>query len=94
MPGYSDKAQPFLDAIVESVFTSPDVRDWLIAGTPVEVNYYGAGVLMMSNGTYGGREDRPSSHSGQITGAVATAVDRRCQPSGHSRIEAPLCPNC
>lgn len=46
MPGYSDKAQPYLDAIAESVFTSQAVRDWLIAGTPAEVSYTGAGILI------------------------------------------------
>jgi hypothetical protein len=46
MPAYSGKAQPYLDAIAESVFTSQDVRDWLITGTPVEANYAGSGVLI------------------------------------------------
>jgi len=45
MPVYSEKAQPYLDAIAESVFTSQDVRDWLIKGTPVESNYARSGVL-------------------------------------------------
>ena len=45
MPAYSEKAQPYLDAIAESVFTLQDVRDWLIAGTPVEANYAESGVL-------------------------------------------------
>jgi hypothetical protein len=46
MPAYFGKAQPYLDAIAESVFTSQDVRDWLIAGTPVEANYAGSGALI------------------------------------------------
>jgi hypothetical protein len=46
MLAYSGKAQPYLDAIAEGVFTSQDVRDWLIAGTPMERNYTGAGVLI------------------------------------------------
>lgn len=46
MSAYSEKAQPYLDAIAASVFTSPVVRDWLIAGTPVEANYVGAGALV------------------------------------------------
>jgi len=45
MPAYSGKAQPYLDAIAECVFTSRDVRDWLLRGTPVETNYMGSGVL-------------------------------------------------
>jgi hypothetical protein len=43
---YSKKAQPYLDAIAESVFTSQGVRDWLIKGTPAEANYAGSGVLI------------------------------------------------
>lgn len=39
MPAYSERAQPYLDAIAESVFTSQDVRNWLIAGTPLAANY-------------------------------------------------------
>lgn len=46
MPAYSGKAQPYLDAIAESVFTSQDVRDWLIAGTPAEANYAKSDVLI------------------------------------------------
>jgi len=46
VPAYSGKAQPYLDPIAESVFTSQDVRDWLITGTPVEVDYVGSGVLI------------------------------------------------
>jgi hypothetical protein len=45
MPPYSGKAQPYLAAIAEGVFTSQGVRDWLIKGTPVEANYVGSGVL-------------------------------------------------
>jgi hypothetical protein len=45
MAAYSGKAQPYLDAIAESVFTSQDVRDWLIMGTPVEAKYARSGVL-------------------------------------------------
>ena len=45
MPAYSGKAQPFLDAIAESVFTSQAFRDWLIKGTPVEAQYSGAVAL-------------------------------------------------
>lgn len=30
----------------ESVFTSQDVKDWLIKGTPVEVDYVGSRVLI------------------------------------------------
>jgi hypothetical protein len=46
MPAYSGKAQPYLDAIAESVFTSQDVRDWLITGTPAKADYVGSGVLI------------------------------------------------
>jgi hypothetical protein len=46
MAAYSAKAQPYLDAIADAVFTSQDVRDWLIKGTPVGENYLGAGVLI------------------------------------------------
>ena len=46
MPAYSGKAQPYLDAIAESVFSSQKVRDWLISGTPLEADYIGSGVLI------------------------------------------------
>lgn len=46
MASYSSKAQPYLDAIAEGVFGSPDVRDWLIKGTPAETEYSGASVLI------------------------------------------------
>jgi hypothetical protein len=45
MPAYSGKAQPYLDAIAASVFTSQEVRNWLIKGTPAEANYVGSSVL-------------------------------------------------
>ncbi|RWN25273.1 hypothetical protein [Mesorhizobium sp.] len=46
MPAYSGKAQPYLDAIAESVFTSQEVRDWLLRGTAVEASYTGSDVLI------------------------------------------------
>lgn len=46
MPAYSGKAQPYLDAIAESVLASQQVRDWMIAGTSVMASYSGAGVLI------------------------------------------------
>jgi hypothetical protein len=46
MPAYSERAQPYLDAIAEGAFTSQDIRDWLIAGTPAEANYAGSGALI------------------------------------------------
>jgi hypothetical protein len=46
MSGYSAKAQPYLNAIAESVFTSQEVRDWLLKGTLVEANYLGSDVLI------------------------------------------------
>jgi hypothetical protein len=45
MPTYSGKAQPYLDAIAGGVFASQDVRDWLVAGTPIETSYSGSNVL-------------------------------------------------
>ncbi len=46
MSGYSAKAQPYLDAIAESIFTSIDVRDWVIKGTPHEADYARSEVLI------------------------------------------------
>lgn len=46
MPAYSGKAQPYLDAIAEGVFASPDVRSWIIKGTPAEADYTGAQALV------------------------------------------------
>lgn len=45
MSSYSEKAQPYLDAIAAGVFASQSVRDWLIEGTPAEAAYRGAEVL-------------------------------------------------
>lgn len=45
VPAYSVKAQPYLDAIAKGVFTSQEVRNWLIKDTPVQVNYAGSDVL-------------------------------------------------
>jgi hypothetical protein len=42
MPGYSEKAQSYLDAIAESVFTLQEVRNWLIKGTLIEPSYVGS----------------------------------------------------
>lgn len=39
MVAYSEKAQPFLDAIADGVFTSKDVRRWLLKGTWAEMPY-------------------------------------------------------
>src|SRR5690242_2529465 len=46
MHGYSAKAQSYLDAIAEGVFTSRLVRDWLISGTPFERSYFGSDALI------------------------------------------------
>ena len=46
MHAYSGKAQPYLDAIAKGVFTFQHVRDWMIAGTPVEANYAGSVALI------------------------------------------------
>lgn len=45
MPAYSGKAQPYLDAIAAGVFSSQEVRDWLLVGTPAEANYIGSSPL-------------------------------------------------
>jgi hypothetical protein len=46
MPAYSERAQPFLDAIADGVFTSQSFRDWLILGTPAEAEYIGSSALI------------------------------------------------
>ncbi|WP_024879747.1 MULTISPECIES: hypothetical protein [unclassified Methylosinus] len=46
MAAYSEKAQPFLDAIADAVFNSITVRDWLIRGTRAQAHYAGAPVLI------------------------------------------------
>jgi len=46
MAGYSAKAQPFLDAIAEEMFSSTEFRDWVLRGTPHEANYRGADILI------------------------------------------------
>ncbi|MTV16754.1 MULTISPECIES: hypothetical protein [Bradyrhizobium] len=46
MPAYSSKAQPYLDAIANGVFSSEDVRDWLVKGTSAEAEYLGSHVLL------------------------------------------------
>lgn len=45
MAGYSSKAQPYLDAIADGVFSSQDFRDWLVAGTPAAASYTGSFAL-------------------------------------------------
>jgi hypothetical protein len=42
MPGYSEKAQPFLDAIGAAVLSLADVRDWILSGIPTATEYIGA----------------------------------------------------
>ena len=46
MGGYSDKAQPYLDAIAEGIFTSAAVRNWLIKGTVAAKQFTDADVLI------------------------------------------------
>ncbi len=46
MSAYSEKAQPYLDAIAEGVFASQDVRDWLVRGTPMQTSYTGSSVFI------------------------------------------------
>ena len=45
MARYSEKAQPYLDAIANAVFTSGAIRDWIVAGTKHEEIYKGSGIL-------------------------------------------------
>lgn len=45
MPGYSAKAQPYLDAIAAAIFSSQQIRNWIIKGTSVESKYIGSSVL-------------------------------------------------
>ncbi|MEH6718874.1 MAG: hypothetical protein V7704_08350 [Aurantimonas endophytica] len=42
MPGYSEKAQPFLDAIGAAVLSSVEVRDWILSGIPTASAYIGS----------------------------------------------------
>jgi hypothetical protein len=46
MAGYSAKAQPYLNAVAEGIYSSRQIRDWLIKGTPAELTYTGAHVLI------------------------------------------------
>lgn len=46
MAAYSEKAQPYLDAIAEGVFGDQKIRDWVIQATPHEAAYFGASVLI------------------------------------------------
>ena len=46
MPAYSEKAQPYLDAIACGVFSSEAVRNWLILGTSAQETYESARVLI------------------------------------------------
>ncbi len=46
MPSYSEKAQPYLDAIAAGVFKSINVRNWLIEGTPAADQYINSDVLI------------------------------------------------
>ncbi|KTR06898.1 hypothetical protein NS365_05540 [Aureimonas ureilytica] len=42
MPGYSEKAQPYLDAIGAAVLSSAEVRDWILTGIPGAIPYLGS----------------------------------------------------
>ena len=42
MAGYSNRAQPYLDAIARAAFAEARVRDWLLAGTRHAAGYAGA----------------------------------------------------
>lgn len=46
MPGYSEKAQPFLNAIAASMFSSQVVRNWAVQCTPFEESYFGSEALV------------------------------------------------
>ena len=46
MPAYSEKAQPYLNAIAQGVFASQQIRDWLIKGTSAETAFTGSSVLI------------------------------------------------
>jgi len=43
---YSSKAQPYLDAIANGVFSSESVGDWLLKGIPFEADYLGSHALI------------------------------------------------
>lgn len=45
MPGYSEKAQPFLDAIGHAVLSSVEIRDWILTGIPSAISYIGSKTL-------------------------------------------------
>jgi hypothetical protein len=59
MPGYSDKAQPYLNAIAHGIFASQEIRDWLIRGTPAERRYLGADVLIEEQKAVRGSPKQP-----------------------------------
>ena len=45
MAKYSERAQPYLDAIADAVFSQEKVRNWLLAGTRHEIAYANARCL-------------------------------------------------
>jgi len=45
MPAYSGKAQPFLDAIAEGMFSDRALRDWVLQGTTAVPAYLGADII-------------------------------------------------
>ena len=45
MTKYSERAQPFLDALANAVFNFSAIRNWIVAGTKHEAVYTGSGVL-------------------------------------------------
>ena len=45
MAGYSDRAQPYLDALARAAFDAASVRDWLLSGTQHAGTYAGARSL-------------------------------------------------
>ena len=45
MAKYSERAQPYLDAIADAVFSQEKIRNWLLVGTRHESAYANAKCL-------------------------------------------------
>ncbi len=59
MASYSEKAQPYLDAIAEAVFSQEKVRNWLLAGTRHETAYTNAKCLDAEQKVCRGKTKQP-----------------------------------
>lgn len=46
MVAYSEKAQPYLNAIAAGMFGDQSIRDWIVEGTSHEAAYLGADILI------------------------------------------------